>query len=237
MELVFAYFAGMLTLINPCVLPVLPIVLAASLQATSRGPVMLAAGMTVSFVAFGMFVTTIGYTIGLTQEVLAQIGAVMMILFGLTLLTPAIASRFEMATQGIAGSANKKMLGRDMSGEGGQFVGGLLLGAVWSPCIGPTLGGAIALASQGQNLTFAFLIMLSFALGVSTFIIGISLGAQNQIRHKANALKFIAEKSKPIMGFVFLAVGLMIYFKIHHVIEAFAIAHLPYWFQDLSIMF
>lgn len=237
MELIFAYFAGILTLINPCVLPVLPIVLASSLQASSRGPLLLAAGMTLSFVAFGMFVTTIGYTIGLTQEVLSQIGAVMMILFGLTLLTPAIASRFEMATQGIAGSANKKMLGLNMSGEGGQFVGGLLLGTVWSPCIGPTLGGAIALASQGESLLWAFLIMLSFAIGVSTFIIGISLGARNQIRSRANALKFLAEKSKPIMGLVFLSVGLMIYFKIHHVIEAWAIEHLPYWFQDLSIMF
>lgn len=237
MELILAYFAGILTLINPCVLPVLPIVLASSLQSARRGPLYLALGMMISFVSFGMFVTTIGYTIGLTQEVLAEIGAVMMILFGLTLLTPAIASRFEMATQTIAGSANNKMLRLDMSGEGGQLIGGLLLGAVWSPCIGPTLGGAIALASQGQSLFWAFLIMLSFSLGVSSFIIGISLGAQNQIRHRTHALKFLAERSKPIMGVVFLSVGLMIYFKIHHVIEAWAIEHLPYWFQDLSIMF
>lgn len=152
MELIFAYLAGILTLINPCVLPVLPIVIASAFNADRRGPLALAIGLTISFVAFGMFVTTIGYTIGLTQERLAQIGAVMMITFGLILLVPAFSRRFESATQGFSGAANKKMLGLDLSGFNGQLLGGVLLGIVWSPCIGPTLGGAIALASQGESL-------------------------------------------------------------------------------------
>ena len=68
MEFIFAYGAGLLTLINPCVLPILPIVLAGSLQAGRAGPFMMAAGLSVSFVAFGMFVTTFGYAIGLDEQ-------------------------------------------------------------------------------------------------------------------------------------------------------------------------
>ena len=114
------------------------------------------------------------------------------------------------------------LVARGTNGLGGQFLGGLLLGAVWSPCIGPTLGGAIALASQGQNLGWAFLIMLSFSAGVSTLILGIGIGGQGVVRKRAQALRGLARNSKTILGVVFVAVGLMILFRLHHLAEAWA---------------
>lgn len=235
MEFVFAYAAGLLTLINPCVLPVLPIVLVSALNASRLGPVALAAGMSVSFVTFGVLVTAFGRSIGLTTDLLAQIGAVLMMVFGLILLVPAFARRFETATAGFASGADARIDTIDQNGLQGQFMGGLLLGAVWSPCIGPTLGGAIALASQGQNLGYVTLIMIFFALGVSTLILGIGLGAREAIRKRATALRGLAERSKPILGVTFLAVGLMLFFGVHHVIEAWAIQVMPIWLQDLSV--
>ena len=235
MEFVFAYIAGLLTLINPCVLPVLPIVLVSALNADRYGPVALAAGMSVSFVTFGLFVTAFGPTIGLTQDTIAQAGAVLMIVFGTVLVVPMFARQFEMATAGLASQADSRMNDVDASGKKGQFLGGLLLGAVWSPCIGPTLGGAIALASQGQNLGYAGLIMVFFAMGVSTLIIGLGLGAREAIRTRAQALRGIAERSKPILGVTFIAVGLMLFFQVHHIIEAWALEVMPIWLQDLSV--
>ena len=235
MELIFAYLAGLLTLINPCVLPVLPIVLVSALNASRMGPVALAAGMSVSFVAFGVLVTAFGSSIGLTQDRLAEIGAFLMIAFGLVLIVPMFARRFETATAGFASSADAQLNDMDDHGLRGQFLGGLLLGAVWSPCIGPTLGGAIALASQGENLLWAALIMTFFATGVSTLILGLGLGAREAIRTRANALRGLAERSKPILGFVFIAVGLMLALKFHHVIEAWALDVMPIWLQDLSV--
>ena len=235
MEFLFAYAAGLLTLINPCVLPVLPIVLVSALNASRMGPVALAAGMSVSFVTFGVLVTAFGRSIGLTQDLLAQIGAVLMVAFGLVLLVPAFARRFEMATAGMAGTADARMNDIDNSGLQGQFVGGLLLGAVWSPCIGPTLGGAIALASQGQNLGYVTLIMIFFALGVSTLILALGLGAREAIRTRAQSLRALAERSKPILGVTFIAVGMMLFFGVHHIIEAWALDVMPIWLQDLSV--
>ena len=196
MEFIFAYLAGLLTLINPCVLPVLPTVLVSALNANRFGPIALAAGMSVSFVTVGVFVTAFGASIGLTQDTLAQIGAVMMVLFGVVLLVPMLSSRFEMATAGMAGSADAQMNQIDNPGLKGQFIGGLLLGAVWSPCIGPTLGGAIALASQGESFGYVTVIMSFFALGVSTIIIGLGMGAREAIRKRANVLRALAERSK-----------------------------------------
>ncbi|MEO1552044.1 MAG: cytochrome c biogenesis CcdA family protein [Pseudomonadota bacterium] len=237
MDLILAYLAGMLTLLNPCVLPVLPIVLASALQADKRGPLALAAGMSVSFVALGVGVAAFGHAIGLTQELMSQIGAVIMIGFGLVLLVPQFAQRFELATAGFASKADAQLGHGPQSGLAGQFLGGALLGAVWSPCIGPTLGGAIALASQGENLLWASLIMTAFALGVSTLILGLGFGAQGALRSRTNALRGIASRSKPILGTVFLVVGVMILAGVHHMIEAWAVRNLPYWFQDLSIAF
>jgi len=236
MEFIFAYLAGLLTLINPCVLPVLPIVLVGALNANKAGPLALAAGMSVSFVTFGVLVTAFGASIGLTQDRLAQIGAVLMIVFGVILLVPAFAHRFELATAGMAAGADARIGDLDQGSLRGQFLGGVLLGTVWSPCIGPTLGGAIALASQGQNLGYVTLIMLAFALGVSTLIIGLGMGAREAIRTRAQALRGLAERSKPIIGATFVAVGLMLFFKVHHLIEGWLLDIMPIWLQDLSVI-
>ncbi|MEM7240661.1 MAG: cytochrome c biogenesis protein CcdA [Pseudomonadota bacterium] len=235
MDLIFAYIAGLLTLINPCVLPVLPIVLVSALQADPRGPLALALGMSMSFVGFGMFVAVFGRAVGLTSEVLADIGAWVMIGFGLILLIRPLSAVFERSLAGFSQRADRAIDEQAVGGLRGQFLGGLLLGAVWSPCIGPTLGGAIALASGGESLFWAFLIMVFFALGVSTLILGIGMGGQSLIRGRANALRGLAEKSKPILGAVFLMVGAMILLRVHHWAEFWAVENLPSWILELSV--
>lgn len=236
MELLFAYGAGLLTLINPCVLPILPIVLATSLQSSRHGPLAVAAGMSISFVVLGMLVTVLGRSIGLTAETLADIGAVLMILFGLVLLIPKLSARFTTATAGMSARADAGIDDVDQSGLKGQFIGGMLLGVMWSPCIGPTLGGAIGLASQGENLIWATLIMIFFALGVSTVIIALGYGARSVIMKRQALMRVIAKKSQPILGVVFVAVGLGILFRVHHFLEAWAIQHLPTWLVDFSVI-
>ena len=234
MELIFGYIAGLLTLINPCVLPVIPIVLASALQAGRHGPLAVAAGMSLSFVTLGMLVATVGHSIGLTEGLLSQIGAVLMMLFGLVLLVPQLNQRFATATASLGSSADGQMNKLSNTSMKSQFFGGMLLGAVWSPCVGPTLGGAISLASQGQSLLWVFAIMSSFALGVSSVIILLGYGTREAIRSRQQQLRGLAERAKPILGVTFLLVGLMIFFKFHYVIEAWLVDVLPDWFQDLS---
>lgn len=237
MELVFAYLAGLLTLINPCVLPVLPIVLGAALQASPRGPLALAAGMSVSFVVLGVLVTGFGYLIGLHEETVAQIGAVLMILFGLTLLVPRFTLAFETATSGVAAGADSSIARNTQEGWRGQFLGGLLRGAVWSPCIGPTLGGAIALAASGQGLPWATAIMIAFAAGVSTLIIGIGYGARELLTRHRTLAQRVARVARPVMGVLFILVGLAVLFRLHHLAEAWAVQTLPPWLVNLSVRF
>jgi cytochrome c-type biogenesis protein len=234
-ELVLAYAAGLLTLINPCVLPVLPIVLATALQAGRWGPAALAGGMAAAFVTLGFGVAVAGRSLGLTEDTVIRAAAVLMVLFGLTMLVPAFGTGFATATAGMAGRADAGLDRVDRTSLWGQAAGGALLGAVWSPCIGPTLGSAIALASQGADLGRAFAIMAAFAAGVATLVLALGYGARGLLaRHRA-AAQALAQRARPILGAVFVAVGTGIFFQLHHAIEAWALDTLPPWLIDLSV--
>lgn len=237
MDLILAYLAGLLTLINPCVLPVLPIVLASALQASRAGPLALAAGMGLSFVVFGMAVALFGRALGLTPEMLAQAGAVVMMGFGMVLLVPRLSTGFALATAGVAARADAGIDTVNRSTTGGQFLGGVLLGAVWVPCVGPTLGGAIALASTGDSLLWATAIMTGFALGIGTVIVALAYGAQSAIRARRDALRGLAMRARPAMGALFLLTGAILFFELHYPAEAWLIENLPYWLQDLSVRY
>ncbi len=235
MELIFAYGAGLLTLINPCVLPILPMLLASSLQTSRHGPLAVAAGMSVSFVTLGLLVTVAGRSLGISENTISNAGAVVMIGFGLILLVPQLSGRFATATAGMASGVDTRIDQFDQGGLGGQFAIGALIGAVWSPCIGPTLGAAIGLASQGQSIAYAAAIMTFFAFGVSTIILGLGYGARAAILRRQSWMRSIAEKSRPILGGVFLLMGVAILFHWPRLVEAWAVGALPAWLIDLSV--
>lgn len=235
MDLVFAYLAGLLTLINPCVLPVLPIVLATSMNADRRAPLALAAGMSISFVALGVGIAAAGPALGVNQDTVARGAALAMVAFGAILLVPVLGRSFSLATSGLAVRADAHIGRPREQGLGGQFLGGVLLGAVWSPCIGPTLGAAIALASTGQNLGGAAATMTAFALGVSTLIVVAAYGARDWMQRNGATLAAYSRNARPLLGLAFMGVGAALFFRLHHVVEAWLLGILPAWFVDLSV--
>ena len=235
MVLIFGYLAGLLTLINPCVLPVLPIVLASSLQRDRRAPMALAAGMSGSFVVLGLAVATLGPALGISPDTVSRAAALMMVTFGLVMLVPAFGGRFATATAGLSARADAGITASADAGLPGQVLGGALLGAVWSPCIGPTLGAAIGLASQGQDIGRVAGIMLAFALGVSTLILGLAYGARSALQRRQASLRAFATRAKPIMGVAFVLIGTALFFKLNQAIEGWLLNAMPTWLVDLSV--
>lgn len=235
MEFILAYAAGLLTLINPCVLPVLPIVLAGSLQSSRYGPLALAGGMGLAFVTIGFGIIAAGHLVGLRAETVSTAGAVLMMIFGAVLMVPQLSARFATATAGVAAKADDGMREMRTDGWQGQFLGGLLLGAVWSPCVGPVLGSAISLASQGEELLRAFFIMLAFALGIGTIIVALGYAARSALQKRMGTLRAFASASRPFLGAIFFLVGLAIYMRWHLVAEIWLLDRMPIWLQDLSV--
>jgi cytochrome c-type biogenesis protein len=235
--LIFAFLAGVLTLLNPCVLPVLPIVLASALQAHRGGPVALVAGMGISFVGLGLTVAVLGKALGLTSEILSNIGAAVMLGFGLVLLVPGLGQEFTALTAGFAARADARIDGFDRGGLVGQALTGALLGAVWSPCVGPTLGSAVALAATGESLGFAASVMTAFVAGVAVVMLVLAYAARAALLRWRGAMRVLAGWAKPVLGAVLVVVGLAILTSWHQRVEGLVLAHVPVWMQDLSVAY
>jgi len=235
--LFFGYIAGLLTLLNPCVLPVLPVILITALNTHRLGPIYLCAGLCLTFVTVGMFVASLGPALDVDDILISRIASMVMIGLGLILLVPALSQRFTLVASGASNSLSMKTAGFDGQGLNGQFITGALLGAVWTPCIGPTLGGAIALASSGNNMLWATLIMVSFAFGVSTVILVLGELSRDALIRNRERMQKLSQWARPIMGGLLISVGIFLLLGLHYVVERWAIETLPYWFQDLSITF
>ena len=235
MTFIWAWLAGVLTLINPCVLPLLPVVIAGALQGHRHGPIYMAAGLTVAFTTVGVLITAFGHLIGLTSTTINTVAAVMMIMFGVVLLLPRAQETLATAAGPLASGANEKLNQVNSEGARGQFTIGLLLGAVWSPCVGPTLGGAIGLAASGENLLQATFTMLAFGLGVSTILILLSYGSRELLTKRKDRMMNWMPWAKPVMGVALLLVGIALLMQWNHAIDSWMLDIMPTWLQDLSV--
>lgn len=198
---------------------------------------MMAIGLTVSFTIVGVLVTAFGHLIGLDEIIINRIAAVIMIIFGVVLLLPRAQEKLSNAVAPLASGANAKIDNTNQSGLGGQFFIGVLLGAVWSPCVGPTLGGAIGLAASGSGLGQATLIMLCFGLGVSVILLSLSYGTKELLTKRKDHLMRWMPWAKPIMGVVMIVVGIGLLLQWNHAIDAWLLSVMPIWLQELSVKF
>jgi cytochrome c biogenesis protein CcdA len=237
MTFFWAWLAGVLTLINPCVLPLLPVIIAGAFQGNRHGPIYMALGLTVSFTVVGVLVTAFGHLIGLSESTINKTAAVLMLIFGIILLIPRAQEKLATAAAPLASGANNRMDAVQSKGGFGQFLIGMLLGAVWSPCVGPTLGGAIGLAASGEGLLQATVTMLCFGLGVSTVLLLLSYGSRELLNRRRDRLMKWMPWAKPIMGVALILVGVAILLQWNKVIDTWLLDVMPIWLQDLSVKF
>ena len=235
-EFVFAFLAGILTLINPCVLPVLPIVVAGALGDNKFGPVALVAGLCFTFTSVGVVIAAFGPALGIDEVIVSRIAAIFMIFLGIVVLLPNAITPNVLSTK-IADLANDQLAQMPTKGLGYQFLGGALLGAAWAPCIGPTLGGALALAYEQSSLPYATAIMLTFSLGVASVMLIIAYGTKGLVAKFNSGLRWMANYAKYIIGITFLVMGFVIYFDLHKAAEIYLLQVLPDWLVGFSTMF
>lgn len=229
-----SYIAGNLSTLSPCVLPLVPILIGSAVMTHRLGPFALAAGLALSFTAVGIFIASVGSAIGLDQEVLRNIGASLLILFGVILLSTKLQEKFAVATSGLSGSGQSLLNRVSTDGLFGQFLIGLLLGLVWSPCVGPTLGATITLASQGQNLGHAALVMAIFGLGASTPLVILSLLSRQTMLKFRNKMMTTGAAGKKILGILLFTLGLLILSGIDKHLEAAILNIAPDWLVQLT---
>ncbi len=233
----FGFVAGILSTLSPCVLPLLPLVLGPAMTVHRLGVLALAAGLVTSFVGVGLFVATIGFSAGLDGDVFRSISAVLLGIMGVVLLSGALQQHFAVATAGVSNAGNRLIQWLTPTGLGGQFVLGLLLGAVWSPCVGLTLGAASVLAAQGRDLASVASVMVAFGLGtaVPLLVVG-SLSRQALMRWRGRMMS-AGKAGKLVLGGGALAVSALILTGMDHALEGALVAASPAWLTDLTTRF
>ena len=237
MTLALAFLAGILSVLSPCVMPLLPLVLGAAASEHRYGPAALAAGLAISFVALGLFVATIGFAIGLDGDVFRRVAAVMLVLIGVVLMLPVAQVRLATAAGPMSNWAEQRFGGFSTTGLWGQFAVGLLLGAVWSPCVGPTLGAASVLAAQGKDLFAVALTMLLFGLGAALPMLLLGMLSREVLMRWRDRMIGLGKGVKAAMGLVLVLTGVAILTGFDKTLETSLVAAMPDWLTAVTTRF
>ena len=232
-----AFMAGVLSILSPCVLPILPIVLGAAASEHRWGPAALAAGLAASFVVIGLFVATIGYSIGLDGDRLRYVAATLMISIGVVLLVPRLQAQLAAAGAPLQTWSDRRFGGSPRSGIAGQVSVGLLLGAVWSPCVGPTLGAASILAAQGRDLGAVGATMLSFGLGAGLPLAALGLLSREAVLRWRSRMMSGGARARAAFAMLLVVSGVLVVSGLDKRIETLVVDHSPQWLTDLTSRF
>lgn len=233
----FSLVAGSLSTLSPCVLPLIPILITSALNTHKLGPYALAVGLALSFTVVGVFLATLGVSLGLDQDTFRIAAAVLLIGFGAILLSATLQERFAVAASGFSNSGQSLLNRISTDSLAGQFMLGLILGVVWSPCVGPTLGAAITLASQGQNLGHITLVMALFGIGAGIPLILLGLLSRQAMMRFGDRLLLAGQAGKKVLGVLLLLVGIMIIMGWDKQLESLALDLLPEWLINFSVRF
>jgi cytochrome c-type biogenesis protein len=236
-SLVLAFLAGVLSILSPCVLPILPVVLGAAASDHKLGPVALATGLALSFVAIGLFVATVGHSIGLNEDVFRTVAATLIIAVGLVLVLPGLQARLAVASGPIANWTDQRFGDLRGSGLSGQFWIGVLLGAVWSPCVGATLGAASLLAAQGRDLPQVGLTMFAFGIGAALPLLVLGLLSRETMLRWRHQLMSAGRGMKAGLGLLLIAIGVLVLTGFDKAIETVLVDASPQWLTDLTTRF
>jgi cytochrome c-type biogenesis protein len=229
-----AFLAGVLSVLSPCVLPLLPIVLGTAASEHKLGPIALAAGLAISFVAIGLFVATIGFAAGIDTGVFRAMSAAILIAVGLVLLMPKLQAQFALAASPVGNWVDAQLGGFATAGLWGQFALGLLLGAVWSPCVGPTLGAASILAAKGENLGQVALTMFVFGLGAALPLMLLGFLSREAMMRMRGRLMEAGKGGKMLLGGLVVAIGLLVATGLDKQLETVLVDASPAWLTELT---
>jgi len=216
-DLVLALLAGVLTIAAPCTLPVLPILLGASVGQNGKArPAMSALGFVVSFSAVALLLGAITKLFDFDPSVLRSGAAILLLGFGLLMIWPA---PFEWLSIRLNGWLANQPVRARRNGAIGGFVLGTTLGLVWTPCAGPVLGSILTLVATARDTTWASLLLVTYALGAALPMLGIAYGGQ-AVTTRVRSVARLSPRLQQGFGLVVIGFALAAYFQYDALIVA-----------------
>lgn len=236
--ILFAFLAGVITILSPCILPVLPIILFPAVQGRKTGksrPFGIVIGFVISFTFFTLFLSSIVRLINIPADSLRLFAVIVIAGFGISFLIP----KFQLLLEKIF-SVLAQFAPRSQTNTG--FIGGIIigisLGLLWTPCVGPILASVISLALIGTITFDAFLITLAYSIGTAIPMFIIIYGGQ-KIFQTPWLIKNTANIQK-IFGVLMILTAIAIFTNLDRKFQSFVLDIFPKyganltWFEDIK---
>jgi cytochrome c-type biogenesis protein len=225
-NLALALLAGIVTIAAPCTLPMLPILLGASVGHTGKArPAMIALGFVLSFSAVALLLGAITRIFDFDPNVLRTAAAILLIGFGLLMIWP---TPFEWLSIRIGGMMNSGTANSAATRQGnlGGFVLGTTLGLVWTPCAGPVLGSILTIVATSKDTAWASALLVVYAIGAAIPMLAIAYGGQ-AVTTRVRSIARISPKLQQGFGVVVIAFAVASYFQYDTLIVAWLTGFYP----------
>jgi cytochrome c-type biogenesis protein len=224
LNLVLALLAGIVTVAAPCTLPMLPILLGASMGQTNKArPALIALGFVISFSAAALLLSAITRVFDFDPNSLRTGAAILLVAFGALMIWPA---PFEWLSIRIGGFVNGSAVATSRQGNIGGFVLGTTLGLVWTPCAGPVLGSILTVVATSKDTVWASTLLVVYAIGAAIPMLAIAYGGQ-AVTTRVRSIARISPKLQQGFGVVVIAFAIASYFQYDTQIVAWLTAFYP----------
>ncbi len=225
LNLVLALLAGVVTVAAPCTLPMLPILLGASVGQTSKArPAMIALGFVISFSATALLLGAITQAFDFDPNLLRSAASILLLGFGLLMLWPAPFEWLSIRLNGWLDLGNSSATQRE--GALGGLVLGTTLGLVWTPCAGPVLGSILTIVATSKDTAWASLLLVVYAIGAAIPMLAIAYGGQT-VTTRVRSIARISPRLQQGFGVIVIAFAVASYFQYDTLIVAWLTGFYP----------
>jgi cytochrome c biogenesis protein CcdA/thiol-disulfide isomerase/thioredoxin len=221
----FAFIAGLVTILSPCILPVLPIVLGSATSGGKKRPVGIITGFIFSFTFFTLSLSYIVKATGLPSDSLRIIAIILVGLFGFSMLVPSAQIQMEKMFSILSGFLPKNTTD---SGFIGGVVVGLCLGLLWTPCVGPILASVITLAATSSVNFTTIIITLAYSIGTAIPMFAIMYGGKSLLLLKNSA------SIQKIFGVLMILTAIAMYFNVDRTFQTYILEKFPNYGAGLT---
>ncbi len=225
----FAFLGGIVTILSPCILPVLPIILTGTVGQGKRRPMGIIVGFVLSFSFFTLFLTAIVNATGLSADFLRNLAVVVLIVFGLSLIIPKVQQWIDMAFSRMASRGQHQ----NRTGFSGGVIIGTSLGLLWTPCVGPILAAVISLALSEAVTGAAVVITVAYALGTAIPMFAIMLGGRALLK-KVPGLMRNTGRIQQVFGVLMILTAIAIMFNLDRKFQTYVLDALPNYGTGLT---
>lgn len=229
----FAFLSGLVTILAPCIWPLLPIVLSSSAAGKNHiRPLGITLGIMLSFTIFTLAISFLVRIFHLDPNIVRLFAVIVLVLMGLSMIIPALSQIIELGVSRLSGKFGKPGQTQKTDFQGG-FIAGLSLGVVWSPCAGPILASIAALAVTGQVTINVVFVTLAYVTGVGIPLFAFAYGGQ-RIMQKTRFISAYTGRIQQVFGIIMLLTALAIYTNYDKVIQLKLLNVIPGYTQLLT---